>query len=119
MPTLAHRILDILELESATINGEQGCFATCSYALRPVGPCLAAGYWLLLLRNNNGLCYIHLHSSLIRYAHSLPSFSWGANGGCGGKEAKPPAPPTASQRKQIYGKAAPEGQRFHMNDEAA
>ena len=22
-----------------------------------------------------------------------------ANGGCGGKEAKPPAPPTASQRK--------------------
>ena len=55
----------------------------------------------------------------IRSLHSLPHLWWGANGGCGGKEAKPPAPPTAAQRKLIYGIAAPQGPRFHMKDEAA
>ena len=38
------------------------------------------------------------HRSLTSFAHYL-TFGKGANGGCGGKEAKPPAPPTASQQK--------------------
>ena len=50
---------------------------------------------------------------------ATPTKGRGASGGCGGKAAKLPAPPTAAQRKQIYGIGAPEGPRFHMNDEAA
>ena len=38
----------------------------------------------------------------------------GANGGCGGKAAKLPAPPTATQRT-FMGRGGPEGLRCHMS----
>ena len=43
-------------------------------------------------------------------AHSYiypPPKGWGANGGCGGKEAKPPAPPAGTQRKLHFRQRRP------------
>ena len=47
------------------------------------------------------------------------AYSLGANGGSGGKEAKPPAPPGTTQRKLIYGKGGLEPPANYMNNEAA
>ena len=43
-----------------------------------------------------------------------PPKGWGANGESEGKAPQGPAPLRAAQRNLIYGKAGPEGLRFHM-----
>ena len=56
----------------------------------------------------------------LRSLRSLPMpLAQGANGESEGKAPQGPVPLRAAQRNQIYGKGAPEGPRFHMNDEAA
>ena len=54
-----------------------------------------------------------LRSSAIGFV-TTQAYSLGAKGGCGGKAAKLPAPPTATQRKFIYGKTGPEGLCSYM-----
>ena len=60
----------------------------------------------------------HLHIAFTHYIRSLPGLiTQGANGGCGGKAAKLPAPPTASQRKPDFWCSSP--WRAAMPHEAA
>ena len=61
-------------------------------------------------------CFATLRLGHLRCAPAFTPLG-GANGGCGGKEAKPPAPPTTTQRELIYGKRAPEGPWSYMRDE--
>ena len=44
-----------------------------------------------------------------------PQVKGGVDGGCGGKAAKLPAPPTASQRITFMGRGGPEALRCHMS----
>ena len=70
--------------------------STCGYALLAL-PILRS--YLPALKCLQMCIVPPLASSFTRCARSLPHQRWGANGGCGGKAAKLPAPPTASQRK--------------------
>ena len=74
------------------------------------------GFALQMLRPKAfGPAFCLIVLSAFGFAH-YQGYSLGAKGGCGGKAAKLPAPPTASQRKYFYGAGAPEGPRCHMND---
>ena len=55
-----------------------------------------------------------LRSSAIGFV-TTQAYSLGAKGGCGGKAAKLPAPPTASQRITFMGRGGPEALRCHMS----